>query len=118
MECGENEPGRSRDLRLFGRGFTIRAGVDSRSLATNGQLIVPFVSFRLSLFLWSKPGFLPLFSLAFVLFSLIAHVCFSLLEDYLHPDPSQGLVCFASAPPNVSVLVSSAQPDSFTAAGR
>ena len=76
------DPGSLQSHRR-GRGFTIRAGVDSRSLATTGELIILLVSFRLSLLLWSKPGLLPLLPSAFVFFSLIAHVCFSLLEDDL-----------------------------------
>jgi hypothetical protein len=36
--------------------------------------------FHFSLFLRSKLGLLMLFSFAFIFFSLITHICFSLLE--------------------------------------
>ena len=66
---------------------TPRAGVNSKSLATTGRIPL-LVLFDLSLFLWSKPGFLLVFSLAFVSSSLITHIGFSLLENDLYRDSS------------------------------
>ena len=47
---------------------------------TTGQLFILVFFFYLSFFLWSKLGLFLFFSFAFISFSLITHICFSLLE--------------------------------------
>ncbi len=56
------------------------AGLRSRPL---GGLIILLGVFRFSFFLWSKMGLFLLLSSALISFSLITHVCFSLLENDL-----------------------------------
>ena len=51
---------------------------------TTGQLCILLFSFQFPLFLWTKLGLFALFSFAFIFFSFITHICFSLLENDLY----------------------------------
>ena len=51
---------------------------------TTGQLLILLFFFQSSFFLRIKHGLFLLFSFAFIFFSLIAHICFSLLENDLY----------------------------------
>jgi len=55
-----------------------------RTTNNTRQLIIVLFFFQLSFFLWIKLGLFVLFSFAFIFFSLIAHICFSLLENDLY----------------------------------
>jgi len=50
---------------------------------STGHLFILFFFFQPSFFLWIKLGLFLLFPFAFILFSLITHICFSLLENDL-----------------------------------
>ncbi len=56
--------------------------LDLRSPDSTGHLFLLF-SFQFSFFLWSKLGLFLMFPLSFIFFSLITHIYFSLLENYL-----------------------------------
>jgi len=43
------------------------------------------MAFHFSFFLWTKLGLFLMLPLAFVFFSLVTHICFSLLENDLLP---------------------------------
>ena len=51
---------------------------------TCGQLCILLFSFQFPLFLWTKLGLFALFSFAFIFFSLITHICASLIENDLY----------------------------------
>ena len=46
---------------------------------STGQLSILLFPFQFPLFLWTKLGLFALFSFAFIFFSFITHICFSLL---------------------------------------
>jgi len=50
---------------------------------STGHLFILLFFFQSSFFLWIKLGLFLLFPSAFILFSLITHICFSLLENDL-----------------------------------
>ena len=56
--------------------------LELRSPDSTGYLFLLF-SFQFSFFLWIKLSLFLMFSFAFIFFSLIAHIYFSLLENYL-----------------------------------
>ena len=67
--------------------FTIRkpfiflGGTQERNNFVLNFLFILLFSFQFSFFLWIKHGLFVLFSFAFISFSLIAHICFSFLEN-------------------------------------
>ena len=63
-------------------GFYTTSIYGSRSSAdSTGYLFILFFFFQSSFFLWIKLGLFLKFSFAFILFSLITHISFSLLEN-------------------------------------
>ena len=57
--------------------------LDLRLQDSAEYLFILLFSFQSSFFLWIKLGLFLLFPFAFILFSLITHICFSLLENDL-----------------------------------
>lgn len=56
---------------------------DLKSPDSTGHLFILLFLFQFSFFLWIKLGLFLLFPFAFIFFSLIAHICFSLVENDL-----------------------------------
>lgn len=54
------------------------------TVSTAGHLCILLIFFQLSFFLWIKLGLFLLFLFALIFFTLIAHICFSFLENVLY----------------------------------
>jgi hypothetical protein len=74
--------------------------------------------FRFSFVLWIKPGLFLLLSSALISFSLITHVCFSLLGNDLWSRDAYGFqIASPASPPcrfQASIMVSPAESKPFT----
>jgi hypothetical protein len=79
--------------------------LDLRSPHGTGRLFILLFPFQFSFLLWIKLGLFLLFPFAFISFALVAHLCFSFLENELRrtvgPRPRvrwQKLVCNSTMP--------------------
>jgi hypothetical protein len=70
------------------------------AVSTAGHLFILLFLFQLSFFLWIKLGLFLLFLFAFIFFSLIAHICFSFLENVLYL-----LTCSLKSPPGSAITL-------------
>ena len=71
---------------------------DLRSPGSTGHLCLLLFVFQFSFFLLSKLGLFPLFLFAFILLSLVTHICCSFLEKYLRQKPVFGRRAFTDDP--------------------
>ena len=88
-----------KTIRLNGTVYREEVPPDS-----TGYLFILLFFFQPSFFLWIKLGLFLLFPSAFILFSLITHICFSLHENDLRRTVAQN-VLFHTIPGNISIIL-------------